>query len=345
MNFLEKLTEEQIKELKKCINLNDDELAKKRSQAILLLEEKISIDTLETLSGYKRNVIVKIRKIFIKKGLIGLYAKRKKKSPASSLTQNQKKELLKTLRNQTPNEFGYDCNFWTTNILADYILQTFKINYKSKTSMYIVFRQEKFSFHTPNKLPKQRDEKVIQKWKDLKLPILQAEHKKDDTIVLVGGEATIESLTKTQRIWPPSDQSAFIEDNLNKKSVYLHGFLNIKNGKAHTYKTLAQTGPITISILKELSYTYASKKIVIIWNNVFWYKSKAVRDFLSTTKQFKLYNFPPHSSELNPQMLVWKEMREKIIDNRPIKNIDLTAKEAINFINDTKFNYSFFGLH
>ena len=345
VNFLNKLTENQSKELYNCIKFEEDQLAVKRSQAIVLLEEKISASTIKAITGYKREVAVKIRRVFIKNGIKSLRSKRKKKKSRAFLTRGQKKQIVNILNTQTPKEFGYEYEFWTTTVLASLILEQYGVKYKSKTSIYVIFRKAKFTFHKPDKVYDRHDEKLIQQWKKEKLPVLNEECKRDDTVVLVEDEAAITSQTRTQRVWLPINGSAFVEDTTKRKIVHLYGFLNVQNGEAFTYKTKAQTGEITISILKKLARVYPRKRIVIVWDNASWHKSKAVRDFLSKTNQFKLYNFPPYSPELNPQEHIWKEMRDKVLNNRLINDIEATAKEVIKFTNSAIFKYSFFGLH
>ena len=175
MNFLDKLTENQKKELRHCVQFEEDKLAVKRSQAIMLLEERISSSTIKAVVGYKREVAVKIRKIFIKNGIKSLLSKRKKKQSHAFLTRGQKKQMVSILNTQTPKEFGYEYEFWTTTVLASLILEQYGVKYKSKTSIYVIFRKAKFTFHKPDKVSERRDEKLIQQWKKEKLPVLNDE--------------------------------------------------------------------------------------------------------------------------------------------------------------------------
>lgn len=345
MNFVYKLSENQKKELQNCIHCNEDTLAVKRSQAIVLLEEKVSPSTIKLITGYEREVVVKVRRLYIKYGIHSLESKRKKKKPKAYLTRNQKKQIANILNTQTPRDYGYNSDFWTTTILANLIIEQYGIKYKSKTSIYVIFREAKFSFHKPEKRSVKRNEKIIEQWKQEMLSVLNEECKRDNNVVLAGDEAAITSQTRTQRVWLPINGSAFVEDTTKRKIAHFYGFLNVQSGEAFAYKTPTQTGEMTISVLKKLAKVYPHKRIVIVWDNASWHKSQAVRDFLSTTNQFKLYNFPPYAPELNPQEHIWKEVREKVLNNRLIKDLESVAKEALDFINNAIFKYSFFGLH
>ena len=345
MNFLEKLTQKQKDELHLNILREQDVLAVRRSQAIILLEENASVATIKSITGYKRAVAVKIRKLYVKKGVEGIRSKRKKKYKAL-LTKNQKKQIIKMLNTQTPKDFGYSSeNFWNTTMLGVVIKEKFGVEYKSKTSLYLIFKEAKFSFHKPKKISERRNEEQISQWKEQYGPIIKEELAKEETVFLTGDEAVLTSQTRLQRAWLPINAPAYVEDTVKRKIIHFYGFLNIKSGKVFLAKTQNQTGETTVSILKKLAKYYQDKKIVIFWDNASWHKSAFVRAYLETTNQFKLYNFPPYAPDLNPQEHVWKEMREKVLSNKLISDIHKAANDAIKYINNCIFKYKFFGAH
>lgn len=344
MNFIKKITKDQLEELRTAVRIEDDVRAVRKIQAIILLEEKTSASTIEMITGYKREVAVKFRRKYLEYGIEGLRSKKKPKRPKELLTRNQRETLITILNTQKPSEFGYtNQGFWTTRVLADLIEEQWGVRYKSRTSLYVLFKRAKFTFRKPEKQSERRNEKVIADWKEQYKPIIEAECARKDSVVLVGDEAALSSETRTQRVWLPLEGPAIVLDTAKRKLVHLYGFLEIGSGAACAFKTATQTGETTVLILKKLAKQYVGKRIVIFWDNASWHKSDAVREFLTTTKQFQLYNFPPYAPDLNPQEHVWKEMREKKLNNRLIKDIDIAAKDAIAYIENTVFNYKFFG--
>jgi transposase len=224
----------------------DDAKMIRKIQAIILLEEKASIATIEGLSGYKREVAVKFRRKYVKGGLEALRSKRKKKAAKSLLTHNQREEIVTILNEQKPSEFGYSQPFWTTTILANLIKEQWGVEYKSKSSLYLLFRKAKFTFRKPEKCSERRDEKVIAAWKEKYKPIIQEECARTDSVLLTGDEAVLTATTRVQRAWLPRDRPAFVEDAAKRKII----FLEIGSGCAHPFKTLEQTGTATIMILR-----------------------------------------------------------------------------------------------
>jgi transposase len=347
MNFLQKMTKAQREELRSIIKQEEeDRVLIRRAQAILLLEERISATTIEAIVGLKREVVVKLRRIYLRKGLEALRSKRKKKKITELLSRNQKAYIVGILNTKKPSDFGFtNREFWTAAILGQLIQEQYGVKYKSKTSLYLIFKEAKFTFRKPEKQSERRNEQQIAEWKLKYEPIIKEECVRSDTIVLVGDEAIMTSETRLQRVWLPLNAPAFVQDTASRKTVHFYGFLNVQSGEASVFKTTAQTGEITVSVLKKLASKHPRKRIVIFWDNASWHKSETVRAYLTATKQFQLYNFPPYAPDLNPQEHVWKELREKVLNNRLIGNIETVAQEAVEFLNNSLFKYKFFGLH
>jgi transposase len=346
MIFLQKMTELQRDELRSIVKQeSDNAVLIRRVQGILLLEERISEATIEAIVGLKREIVVKLRKIYLRKGLDDLRSKRKKKKINELLSRSQKNYIVEVLNTRKPKDFGFTRHeFWTAAILSQLILEQYGVKYKSKTSLYLIFKEARFTFRKPEKQSERRNEQQIAEWKIKYEPIIKEECARLDTIVLAEDEAIITSETRLQRVWLPSRAPAFIQDTTHRKAVHFYGFLNVQSGDASVFKAAAQTGEITVSVLKKLAVKYKGKRIVIFWDNASWHKSASVRAYLTTTEQFQLYNFLTYAPDLNPQEHVWKELREKVFNNRLISNIKTVAKEAIEFINNSTFKYKFFGL-
>src|ERR1700756_1830244 len=295
MNFLYKMTETQKEELRTSIKRSTDLLAFRRAQAIIMLEERLPIDTIISITGYRKEVIVKLRRLFITKGYDSLLSRRKKKSPKTLLTRSQKKQIIETINTTNPSDFGFNnYPFWTTAVLGYLIKEQYRVEYKSKTSLYLIFKQAKFSFRKPEKQSEKRNEQQIAEWKEKYEPIIKAECARDDSVVIVGDEMALTSETRLQKVWLPKDRPAFIEDTSKRKITHIYGFLNIQSGVGTVFQTEAQTGEITVSILKKFTEKYPNKRIVIFWDNASWHKSETVKEYLRATSQFQLYNFPPY---------------------------------------------------
>lgn len=339
-----KLTADQKDILSSIIKKEGDKQEIKRAQAILLIDKKTTRGLIEEMTGYSISYAFDLRKIYIEKGIAGIRSKEKKSR--SLLTKNQLKEIENVLKNLTPKDFGFNSDFWTTSILASLIKEQFNIVYKSKTSLQVIFRKSNFTYHKPGKKYEKRDENLINEWKNEKLPILEQLINDPNTHVLAEDEMVLSTQTTFQKIWLPEGEYPCVEVSNTRVNRSIYGFLNVKTGQQHAFKTERQNGETTVKILKKILSLYPDKKIVIVWDNAAWHKNKNIKNFLLTLPENRLFliSFPPYAPDLNPQEHVWKAGRSAITHNQFIKSIDKASDEFINFLNNSIFKYNFFNL-
>ena len=346
MKFMEKLTENQILELSQFVldkNRTLEEI--KRAQGIILLHENYAEKSILMLTGLKRSTLIKARKKFIKHGLEALKSKRKIKKPKSLLTKNQRLEITHMLNNKTPKDYGWEeDDVWTSFILGKVILELYDVQYKSKTSLYLIFKQSKFSFHKPEKLYEKRDQAAIDEWKIKNEPIVQQAFLDPETVLLVEDEMILTNQTTLQKAWLPTGKSAYVESANTRSRKSFYGFLNIKTGKEKAVMTDKQNGETSVSVLKEVLADYADKKVILFWDNAPWHRSEEVKEYLRTCSNLRLINFPSYAPEENPQEHVWKAARANITHNTFMKNIKDASESFLKYLNETEFKYKFFGL-
>lgn len=339
-----KLTADQKDILSNIIKKEGDKQEIKRAQAILLIDKKGSRGLIEEMTGYSISYAFDLRKIYIEKGISGIKSREKK--TRSFLTKNQLLEVAKVLEYSTPKDFGFNSDFWTTTILSSLIKEQYSVVYKSKTSLQLIFKKSKFTYHKPGKKYEKRDETLINEWKNEKLPILKELVDNPNTHVLAEDEMILSTQTTFQKIWLPEGAYPQIEVSNTRRNRSIYGFLNVKTGQQHAFKTEKQNGENTVKILRKILSLYPDKKIVIVWDNAPWHKNNYVKNFLSTLPKNRilLISFPPYAPDLNPQEHVWKTARSAITHNKFIQSIDKASDEFINFLNNSIFKYNFFNL-
>lgn len=344
MHFMEKLTAQHKLELSTFIGSNKRTAEEiKRAQAILLVSDNVPEVTIIALTGLKRTSAVKSRKKYLKGGISAIESKRKDKKTKSLLTRNQRVEIMNMLHTKTPRDYGWDWDYWIPSILSKLILELYAVQYKSKTSMYLIFKQSKFTYHKPEKIYKNRDQIAIDKWKQDNRPVIEKALQDSNTVILVEDEMIVTSQTTLQKIWLPEGAKAAIEDSNTRKRRSVYGFLDIKTGEQKAFKAEKQTSAISAKILKKVLDSYKGKKILLFWDNAPWHKGEAMREFLKTCTDFKIINFPPYAPDENPQEHVWKAGRSHATHNKFISDIDKAIRELLCFLNTSTFKYEFFG--
>jgi transposase len=315
-----------------------------RAQAILMHEKKMGYVLIRELTGFKRSALFKWKSRFLKQGTVGIKEPEKKK-PRALLTKIQCNEIIKNIKTTSPESFGYESKFWTTGILAHLIKEQYSVAYKTKKKFYLLFKEAKFTYHKPGQQYKNRDQKLIDEWKERNIPIIKEHLFKPNAVVLTGDEMVLSTRTTFQKIWLPQNDFPKIDISVKRINRSVYGFLNISNGFEHAFKTERQNSVTTCQILEKLCKIYQGKDILLVWDNASWHKSTEIREWLSKTEhKIHLLAFPPYAPELNPQEHVWKSGRANVTHNKFIEDIDTATNEFVKYLNDTCFNYDFFGL-
>jgi len=338
------LTKEVVETLKSfCQSHETDKSEAARAQAILLLSNGCPEELIEEITGLSIKHVFHLRAGVLSHGVDVLVTKRKA-ATKTLLTKKQREEILTMLNTETPRKHNYSTDFWTTGILARIIKQRYNVDYKSKTSLKLIFKAAKFTYHKPDKCYKKRDEAIIQQWREKWTPIIKSYINDPNVVVLFGDEMILTTQTTTQRIWLPVGVPAKIEECTNRKRRGIYGFVDVKTGREYAFKASGMNSVETCLALDKLAKIHHGKKIVIVWDNASWHKSQQVRDFLSTTKHdFYLIALPPYAPELNPQEHVWKRGRQMVTHNTYIDDIDKTTDLFVNFLHIEKFDYEFDG--
>ena len=344
MNFREKLSEEQEKELGMFIeDKKRTRIELERAQGILLLEAKVDERKIKEITGLGKRSLVRIRKKYIKQGIVALEDKRKKKKNRSLLTKKERDELSVILRDKTPRDYARNDDFWTPTIVGEVILELFGVQYKSKTSIYLIFKEAKLSFKKPESVYEKRDQKAIDAWKQQYTPEIMAALKDENTVVLCEDEMVVVSQTTLQRVWIPQNKEVIIESSNTRKRQCFYGFHNIKTGEQHAFKSERMTSEITVKFLKKILTIYKDKKILLIWDNARWHFGQPMRDFLKTCNNLYSINLPTYSPDENPQEHVWKALRANVTHNKHIADINKISRNILMYLNNTIFKYEFLG--
>lgn len=343
MQKCDKLTSKQQQVLQTVINSSKSSGREvRRAQAVLLLNQETAVGSIMALTKYSRRQIFDLRKNYLKNGIIVIQDK-KKGPPKELLTKNQLTLIVKTVKEKRPKDYNYNSDFWTTGILGDFIEHEYHVKYRSKTSIYLIFKQAKFTYHKPDRQYQARNEQEIDQWKkDAKIKVKQALAEKD-TIVLTADEMSLSTQTTVQKVWLPQGEYPRIEVASKRDARSIYGFLNIKNGQEHAFKTKWQNMYETYDILGKLRKVYPNQKIFLIWDKAPWHKGSRAQQFIKEDGQMATLDFPRAAPEENPQEHVWKNGRSKISHNRFIGDIDQATDEFVNYLNSTTFNYSFLG--
>lgn len=339
MRFSARLISEQIEELKLLLKGNKDGIQTRMTQAILLLDQGQKAETIKLVTGLGRSRAFWLRREYLAKGKKVLDVK--PRGINKLLTKKQLKEIIKTVRTKKPKDLGFyeGYEFWNTGVLASYIEREYHIRYKSKTSYYLIFKRVKFTYHKPGRVYQKHDPIRVKLWRKEITPKIRQFWKDPKTVLLCEDEMKLSTQTTFQKIWLPAGEYPEVKVSNKKESRSLYGFLNIKTGQQHAFKTLWQNMYITRDQLVKIREIYPAQKLVILWDGPGSHRGKEVTKYIQDDGKIELIYFPPYSPQENPQEHVWREGRKEVSHNKFIENIDTATDEFVSYLNNRKFPY------
>ena len=226
----------------------------------------------------------------------------------------------------------------------DWIEEAYEVKYKSKTSLYLVFKKAVFTYHKPGRVYDKHDEAEVTTWRRGAKPKLKRYWREQDTVILTADEMILTIETTIQKVWLPEGEfPKIVVTTGGRKRRNVYGFLNVKTGQEHAWKTELQNMYTTRDILKEIRKIYPTQKIVLFWDNAGWHKGSVAQEYLKEDGNIVQIPFPTYALNENPQEHVWKEGRSAVTHNRYIEDIDIATDELVKHFNETRFPYSLLG--
>jgi transposase len=333
----QKLKQKQIKELNNVIlNTKSSSVEVRRAQTVLLLNQG---NNPNVITGYSRRQCFDIRRRYVRHGLPAIVDKRKN-NLRPLLTKPQQEEIINTLKTKSPQDIGYQADYWTTAVLGYYIEKKYRVKYKSRTSHYLLFRKAEFTFHKPGQVYQKHNEQEVRDWETANQDRIKQAWQDPKTVILCEDEMVLSTKTTCQKLWLPKGEYPKILVSNEKKARSIYGFLNIKTGQETAFKTAWQNMFITAEVLGQLRQIYQTEKILLLWDGPGSHRGSKVQAFLKSDGRIEVIHFPRYSPEQNPQEHVWREGRKEVTHNKYIANIDVTTDSFVKYLNATKFTYS-----
>ena len=340
-----KLSHKQIRELHAVIAASDSKGPEvRRAQTILLIDQGIASRSLRGMTGFGRTRAFILRKRYLAEG-IAVVKDRREGTPKELLTRKQREEIIETVKTKAPRDCmrGYDHEFWTAALLGRHIQNTYKVTYKSRTSYQLIFRKAEFSYHKPGRVSERRDEKEVKNWRRRAKKHIAEAWNDPDTVILTEDEMHLSNQTTVQKIWLPKGAYPEITVTRKRESRSVYGFLNVKTGVEHAWKTRWQNMYITAEIIPKVRALYPEKKILLVWDQAGWHKGSEAQKAIKEDGNIETLYFPTAAPEENPQEHVWKTGRSATTHNEFMPDIDVGTDAFVKYLNTTTFPYSLVG--
>ncbi|MDO5082320.1 MAG: IS630 family transposase [Arachnia propionica] len=327
--------------LQDCKRGGPHKLMQAKAEAILLLSRRVDVETVAEMAERQVSTILSWVRDWHATRLASIHTGHAGNLNASKLTAQQRAEVVEVLQ-RPPGDEGLPVEFWSVPDLAGWIDSRFQVTHASDTSYHFLLHLAGLSFHKPEAIDQRRAPQA-----EITARMAQIRHDLatcwagDDVLIVSADEVRIEHETILRRAWYTRGAKTTLKVNRITQTQSYIGFLHETDGSVDLIALDWQDSDNIVNALTELTLTYPTKRIVIVWDNATWHTSKHLRSHLgegNPLENIHLINLPPYAPDHNPIEHVWNEAKNHI-SNQQRASFTETRHAFETYITNNKFPY------
>jgi transposase len=162
----------------------------------------------------------------------------------------------------------------------------------------------------------QQDPERVDRWLKRQFPQIKAFAKKKGATIYFGDEAGIRSDHQSAATWGKIGETPIVESNGNRSSLNMISAVSSNGRMKFMIIDGRFNSDVFIDFIKRL-IEGASAPIILIVDGHPTHRSNKVTNFIKTIKdKFRMFFLPPYSPDLNPDELVWNDLKSNIMGRK-----------------------------
>lgn len=229
---------------------------------------------------------------------------------------SDQKRLIPEFLWHGPEAYGFHGEVWTCARISRVIEEEFGIRYH-KDHVGRLLKELHWSPQMPIKRAIQRDEVVIQHWRDEIWPELQRRAQRERRTLVFVDESGFYLLPGIVRTYAPVGLTPVIRNKQTRDHLSVMGGMT-PSGKVHTRaRQRSLNGVDSVHFLLHLQRV-ASNRLLVIWDGSKIHRCWEVKEFISSTRgKVWLESLPGYAPDLNP----WDEGGWNHLKNVEMRNL------------------------
>lgn len=300
-----------------------------RIRAIKRIEAGESPEVIATTLGFHRSCVYDWIARYREGGIEALRAK---PIPGAKpkLDGKQLRWLFETIVGKNPLQLKLPFALWTRAMVRELINREFDVKL-SEVSVGRLLRSLGFSPQKPLHRAYQQNPQLVLRWQAEELPRIQAMAKAEKATIYYADESGVRSDYHAGTTWALKGQTPVIRTTGSRFKINLFSAISPRGDLRFMAFDGRMNAEVFCDFLKRLLHN-AERPVYVIVDNHPVHRSYAVREFVASTEgRLKLFFLPPYSPELNPDELVWANLK-KHLAKAPLKNKADLKKRITSFL-------------
>jgi transposase len=227
------------------------------------------------------------------------------------LSGEQMSWIASTVREKNPLQLQFPYALWTLAMIREVIRTRFKVRL-SEVSVGRLMRTLGFTPQRPLHRAYQQDPVLVQKWRIEDYPAIQKQAKKEKALIFFADESGIRSDYHKGHTWALEGKTPVVEATGARFSLNM---LSAVSAQGH-FRFMVHEGTATAqtfcTFLKRLAHG-VEQNIFLIVDGHRIHRAKKVQKLLKELNgKITLFFLPPYSPQLNPDELVWGQVKQRV---------------------------------
>ena len=233
---------------------------------------------------------------------------RKASGRPKRLTGSQLRWIYNTVTSKNPLQLQFPFALWTRAMIGTLIRRQYGIKL-SAISVGRLLAQMGLSCQKPLSRAFEQDATLVKQWIERDFPKIRALAKKERAVVFFADESGVRSDFHAGTTWGIRGKTPVVRHTGKRFHLNMLSAISAKGELRFMTSRKRLSAALFIEFLRRLITNYP-KKIFLVVDGLPAHKAKSVHRFVHQVKdRLRLFFLPPYSPEINPDELVWNDVK------------------------------------
>lgn len=239
--------------------------------------------------------------------------------------------LYRTITMKNPLQLKFEYALWTREMIRELIKEKFGINL-SEVSVGRLLKKLGFSPQKPLRRAYQQDEEAVKAWLEKEYPAIRALAKRSKADIYFCDEASVRSDYHSGTTWALKGKTPIVKTTGARFGVNMISAISPKGSMRFMIVDGTMKAGQFCEFLKRLIHN-AKNPVFLIVDGHPVHRSGAVKIFVAATEgKLRMFFLPGYSPELNPDELVWNNLKNHDVGKRVITGPDQLKRLVISHL-------------
>jgi transposase len=230
-----------------------------------------------------------------------------------------------------PRQYRFEFALWTSRMVGELIRTHLGVKL-SKASVCRLLNQLGLSAQRPLWRAYQQDRAMVERWMAEVFPAIRERAKREGAQIWFEDEAGVRSDAHAGTTWAPRGHTPVVSSTGARFGINIISAVSQRGD----FRFMCVEGRVNASVflefLRRLVHNAPCKVFLIVDGHPV-HKAKMVRDYVAAVSDWlELFFLPPYAPELNPDELVWNDLKNHAIGRQSIKGPDQLKRAVISFL-------------